>query len=99
MALMQDWSVKAYRDLHSVQPLWENLYQATPAVSPFMAWEYVMLWWRHFGQPYTPFILVAQKQSDPEHRVIMPLMRRGADLKWLTAPGPDSVNILRRYEE
>src|SRR5262249_33099233 len=95
---MQDWTVNAYHDLQSVQPLWEDLYHATPAVSPFMAWEYVTLWWRRFGRPYTPFILVAQSRSDPERRVIVPLMRRGMDLKWFTAPGPDSVNILRRRD-
>src|SRR5258708_9283911 len=96
---MQDWTVSTYRDLHSVQLIWEDLYHTTPAVSPFMAWEYVTLWWRHFGRPYSPFILVAQKRTDPGRRVIVPLMRHGADLKWLTAPGPDSVNILRRCDE
>jgi CelD/BcsL family acetyltransferase involved in cellulose biosynthesis len=88
----QDWTVQVYSDLDSVRGIWESLYEATPNAGPFMTWDYAAIWWRHFGRRYKLHILVATQQGG--HRVLLPLMRKGLQWKWIATPGSDYVALL-----
>ncbi len=86
--------VQVYTDLDRVHKIWDALYEATPNAGPFMTWDYAAIWWRHFGRRNRLHILVATQQSVPGHRALLPLMRKGSDLRWLATPGSDYVALL-----
>jgi CelD/BcsL family acetyltransferase involved in cellulose biosynthesis len=93
VASVQDWAVRVYTDLDHVRATWDSLYQATPTnAGPFMTWEYVALWWRHFSQGNKLHIVVATQHCG--HRVLLPLMRSGIQLEWIATPGSDYVALL-----
>jgi CelD/BcsL family acetyltransferase involved in cellulose biosynthesis len=88
------WAVQVYTDLDNVHGLWDSIYTQTPNAGPFMTWDYVAIWWRHFGAAYQLHILVATEQSGSGRRVLLPLMRKGLQLKWIATPGSDYVALL-----
>ncbi len=88
----QGWSIRVYADLESVRGIWEAVYEATPNAGPFMTWDYMAIWWRHFGRRSSLQILVATHQDG--HRVLLPLMCKRLQWKWLATPGSDYVALL-----
>jgi CelD/BcsL family acetyltransferase involved in cellulose biosynthesis len=56
-------TVSASRDprrLDALRPEWAALFDAAPAPSPFLSWEWLSPWWRSFGAGRTPWILEAR---------------------------------------
>ena len=56
-------AVSASRDprrLEALRPEWSALFDAAPAASPFLSWEWLSPWWRSFGAGHTPWILEAR---------------------------------------
>lgn len=38
-------------ELDQIRPEWQSLERKRPARNPFLTWEFMSLWWRHYGRP------------------------------------------------
>lgn len=55
------------REFNQLEEDWKRLFRESPRPVPFLTWEWVSTWWRHFGDVSRLFVLVAR---DSEGRVI-----------------------------
>jgi CelD/BcsL family acetyltransferase involved in cellulose biosynthesis len=55
--------VTSETDLGPIEAGWNSLLFQSERPSPFLTWEWISTWWRHFGHPSSLFVLVARDDS------------------------------------
>jgi len=65
-----DWRLELFEDFDSMRADWEAL--ASRSGNPFLTWEWMSLWWRHFGGE-ARLRLVKCRRSDESVAAILPL--------------------------
>jgi len=96
-------------EFRSSQALWDSLVSSMKYPSIFCMWEWIYIWWEHFGARYTPVIIFVYE--DTELKGILPLFRhlttamsqwlKGARLDYggATEVYPDHLDIICAPED
>lgn len=64
--------------LGALRAEWSALHGAAPDASPFLSWEWLEAWWRHFGGRRTPWILEARDAAGGLAGLLLLAGRTGA---------------------
>jgi len=63
-----------FEDILKNKESWNELVHRMRLPSVFCTWEWMSLWWKHYGKPYRPLVLLISKQD--ELKGILPLASR-----------------------
>ena len=83
--------------LAALEPHWDALVEEMQCSSPFVRWDWVSTWWRHFGAKHSLAVAVARRRADGSLCGIAPCMvgysrDRGCGLlpclTWISGMGP-----------
>jgi len=82
--------------LASLEPFWDKLLERSATRSPFLRWDWIWTWWRHFGEGRKLAVIVVRGHRG-EVEAIAPFMLSKGDhglrrhlrlLTWISGQGP-----------
>jgi CelD/BcsL family acetyltransferase involved in cellulose biosynthesis len=55
--------VQTEEEFSALEPIWDELFDASPNHTPYQSWQWNATWWRHFGTPGELRLLIAEEEG------------------------------------
>jgi len=84
--------VTDFERLEELSTAWERLWESDPKSEIFQSFTWARAWWQAFGENFTLCVPVIYERD--EVALILPLVQRGATLRFLGSPQADYCDLL-----